>query len=255
MPKGRLSYYACGYTTHQMKQLMRSQPRERRTFPAGVFLYQHPDGRNVLFDTGYAPATWRAGVKGFLYNLLLPVRLVKKQNIAAQLSSDGISVDSITYVVLSHLHPDHIGGVRYFPQATFVLSTPMLATLSHAGLKEGFLPGLLPKWFNAAQKLLVNPELSEFDLLGDGSYRLVSLPGHAQGHMGALVAECVLLAGDASWGEDLMGEVPRMKAVPKAITHNWVEYQETIQRLQRMKDNGIQLYFSHDSQDRKELFS
>lgn len=253
MSNGRLSYYACGSTAHQLQQLMHGQPRERRTFPAGVFLYQHLDGRTVLFDTGYAPATWRAGIKGFLYNLLLPVSMRSGQSIAAQLAADGIAADTIDYVVLSHLHPDHIGGVRYFQQSTFVLSEPMLATLSAGQVKEGYLPKLMPRWFASATKLMVNPRSAEVDLLGDGSYLLLDLPGHARGHMGALVEGQALLAGDASWGTDLMEKVSRTKPLPKAITHDWAEYEQTIQRLQGMRDRGVRLYFSHDHQVHKEL--
>lgn len=253
MTSGELRYYACGYTTHQMKKLMHGRPRERRVFPAGVFLYCHPDGRKVLFDTGYGPATWRAGVAGFLYTLLLPPRIRAGQSIAAQLLADGIPVESINFVVLSHLHPDHVGGVRYFPQATFVLSEAMQETLAKAALKEGFLPRLLPRWFPAAAKLVVDPGQGQVDLLGDGSYRLVDLPGHAKGHMGALVEEAALLAGDASWGEDLMDSVQQIKSLPRTINHRWSDYEQTIGRLQQFKANGVRLYFSHDHQDLKKL--
>lgn len=255
MPKGELRYYACGYTTHQMKALMHGQSRQRRVFPAGVFLYCHPDGQKVLFDTGYGPATWRAGGAGFLYSLLLPPKIRPEQGIAAQLLADGIPAESIDFVVLSHLHPDHLGGVRYFPESTFVLSIAMLETLAKAHLKEGFLPRLLPGWFPTAKKLVVDPGQGEVDLLGDGSYRLVDLPGHAKGHMGALVEEQALLAGDASWGEDLMGEVEKIKALPRSINHLWSDYSQTITQLQQWQSQGVKLYFSHDHQDRKELLS
>lgn len=253
MPEGELRHYACGHTTHQMKHLLRGRRRERRVFPAGVFLYCSPDGRRVLFDTGYGPATWRAGLAGFLYSLLLPPRIRAGQSIAAQLTADGIAVESIEFVVLSHLHPDHVGGVRYFPQATFVLSAAMLETLARAALKEGFLPRLLPRWFPAAKKLVVDPSQGAVDLLGDGSYRLVDLPGHAKGHMGALVEDKALLAGDASWGGDLMSSVGQVRALPRAINHRWSDYEHTIGRLQQWQEGGVRLYFSHDPVDRKDL--
>lgn len=253
MPNGELRHYACGYTTHQMRQLMHGQPRERRVFPAGVFLYCHPDGRKVLFDTGYGPATWRAGVSGFLYSLLLPPRIRPPQSIGAQLRADGMNPETIDFVVLSHLHPDHVGGVRYFPRSTFVLSAAMLETLAKSKLKEGFLPRLLPRWFPAAKKLVVDPGVGEVDLLGDGSYRIIDLPGHAKGHMGALVEGQALLAGDASWGADLMDGVGRIKPLPRSINHDWNRYEHTVQALQQWQDSGVTLYFSHDQQERKDL--
>ena len=253
MAEASLRYYACGQTSHQMRALIRGAPRERRPFPAGVFLFTHADGRTVLFDTGYAPATWRTGIRGLLYHALLPVRISAEQSIAAQLISDGMDVASIDYVVLSHLHPDHIGGVRYFPTATFVLSTPMLDTLARSQLQEGFIPQLLPVWFPHAKRIIVDPGSQGFDLLGDGSYLLLDLPGHARGHMGALVLGRALLAGDASWGEDLMDAVLRMKKLPRAVIHNWDQYCASVDQLRWWQSSGVEVFFSHDRTARKEL--
>lgn len=253
MSEGSLRYYACGYTFHQMKALISGAALERRTFPAGVFLYTHADGRTVLFDTGYAPATWRSGIRGFFYNVLLPARITTEQSIAAQLWRDGVDAAGIDYVVLSHLHPDHIGGVRHFPDATFVLSTPMLHTLRQSRMREGFIPQLLPSWFPEARKLVVEPGARGFDLLGDGSYLLLDLPGHARGHMGALVEGIALLAGDAAWGKDLMDVLPQMRRLPRAVMYNWKQYQDSVVHVKRWENSGVKVFFSHDHQDRKEL--
>lgn len=257
MANGTLTYYACGFTTHKLSQLFQGAPSERRIFPAGVFLYTHQDGTRVLFDTGYGPATWRAGIKGFLYNLLLPARIKPDQSIAAQLRADGVDPDSITYVVLSHLHPDHIGGVRYFPGATFVLTQPMVGTMTRGKVKEGFLRRLLPDWFAAAKHKIISLEQDDpaYDLLGDGTYQLVPLPGHARGHFGALVEDRVLLAADASWGYDLMAQAPLAKPVPRAITADWVQYQHTINELLEWEAQGVRLCFSHDVYSDKDLLN
>ena len=254
---GRLTYYACGHTTHKMSQLIKGFPLQRRIFPAGVFLYHHPDGTKVLFDTGYGPNTARAGIKGFLYHQLLPANILPEQSIEKQLAADGIHPDDVTYVVLSHLHPDHIGGVRYFPNATFVMTAAMLETFAKARVKEGFLPKLLPAWFPAANTEIISfePDQDSFDLLGDGRYQLVSLPGHARGHVGALIEGQVLLAGDASWGHDLMGESARVKAVPRAITDDWAQYETTLHTLAHWETKGVRLCFSHDHYDHKELLN
>lgn len=261
MANGSLTYYACGHTTHKLSQLMHGQPRERRIFPAGVFLYRHRDGRTVLFDTGYGPATRKAGVKGFLYNLLLPASITPDQAINTQLIGDGIDPDSIDFVVLSHLHPDHIGGVRYFPQATFVLTAPMATALRRSQVKEGILLKLLPPWFDQARKQIVSfdqppaGEQATFDLLGDGSFQLLSLPGHARGHVGALVEDRVLLAADSSWGHDLMPLSQQVKPVPRAINSDWQQYQQTLSYLADQERKGVRLCFSHDVYTDKNLLN
>ena len=33
-----------------------------------------------------------------------------------QLKEKGISPDEIKYIIISHLHPDHIGGLKFFPK-------------------------------------------------------------------------------------------------------------------------------------------
>ena len=257
-----LTYYACGHTTHNLSQLMHGQPRERRVFPAGVFLYRHRDGRTALFDTGYGPATNKAGIKGFLYNLLLPAHITPDQAIDRQLAADGITPDRIDFVVLSHLHPDHIGGVRYFPDATFVLAAPMSEALAKNQTKEGVLPKLLPDWFGSADKQIIDFEPSadgfpfaSFDLFGDDSFRLISLPGHARGHVGALVEGRVLLAADSSWGHDLMPLAQQVKALPRAINADWPAYVETLAHLRDLEAKGVRLCFSHDVYLDKDLLA
>ncbi|WP_147916829.1 MBL fold metallo-hydrolase [Ruania zhangjianzhongii] len=245
-----LRAYTCGRTQHDVAQLIAGHPRERRTFASTVFCYTSGD-RRVLFDTGYAPQPWRTGLAGRLYQRLLPPDLPPEQEIAAQLDPA-----SITHVVLSHLHPDHIGGLRHFPHAALVLHRGLLATLANPRLREGLLPGLLPDWFADATRdpgtVIVDQftpgpfGLDTCDLFGDGSYQLVDLPGHARGHLGALIEGRVLLAGDAAWGRDLLGEVEQMRAVPRWITHDGAAHLATSGRLLEAERGGARLLFSHD---------
>ena len=247
-----LRAYTCGHTQHDLAQLVTGHPRERRTFPATVFAYTDGD-RRVLFDTGYAPQPWEAGLTGRLYQRLLPPTLPREQDIAAQLDPA-----SVTHVVLSHLHPDHIGGLNHFPHARIVLHHGLLSTLASPRLREGLLRGLLPDWFAEATR---DPDrctavddftpgpfgLGSYDLFGDGSYQLVDLPGHARGHLGALVAGRVLLAGDAAWGRDLLEQVQRMRALPRWITHDGAAHRDTARRLLEAERGGVRLIFSHDA--------
>ncbi len=243
-----LRAYACGATSHDLARLVRGAPRGRREYPAGAFLFVDGD-RRVLFDTGYAPRPWRAGAAAWLYRRLLPPRIGHDETVDARLRADGIPPESITHVVLSHLHPDHIGGIRFFSHATFVLSAAADRALRAPGLREGIFPGLVPAWFADADRLVID-DLSldgeGFDLFGDGTYRIVDLPGHARGHLGALIAHRVLLAGDAAWSRDLLGREAQIRAVPRAVAHDFAQLTATAQRLQEAEHAGIRLVFSHD---------
>ena len=263
---GRLRHYVCGSTSHDVGAMFRGASRGVREFPSGVFLYDARDGRRVLFDTGYATGEWSAGWRGAVYRRLLPPKVSDDDDVAARLESDGIEPASVTHVVLSHLHPDHIGGVRRFPDATFVLSAGHERTLAAPPLRAGVLTGLLPEWFASAEKtVLAAPEFSEVmvggtalrahDLLGDGSYLVVDLPGHADGHLGALVEHRVLLAGDAAWGSDLIDASSELRALPRAIQHDAGRYAETARMLGRLTAGGIRVVCSHDPLGAKELLS
>lgn len=246
-----LRYYRCGETSHNLAQLFKGGPKQQQVFPSGAFLFQHSSGARVLFDTGYAPNTAAAGWKAWLYSRLLPPVVAPDDLIGYQLRADKIHPASITHVVLSHLHPDHIGGVRHFPEATFYLGEGALETLRAPKLKEGFFPGLLPQWFWQAPQVGVGA--AGLDLFGDGSYRIVPLPGHARGQVGAVVGQKIVLAGDAAWGRELLGCGHKLRPVPRHINHDLGQYQATEQWLLAQEQAGLRLCFSHDTYPERDL--
>lgn len=263
---GSLRHYSCGSVSHQISSMFHGGSTETRVFPAGAFLYRGPTGRRVLFDTGYAPGRWKAGWRGTAYRFLFQPRVAKSDDLALQLYADGFDPESVTDVVLSHLHPDHIGGVRRFPNARFIFASGVLRTLAQPRLRSGFVPALLPEWFAESTRLVLDThdfsetrvggvELRGVDLFGDGSYVVVDLPGHAHGHLGALVEGRILLAGDAAWGRDLLRLATRMKTVPCAIQHDLDSYRETTRILERVIEAGIRVICSHDPLGERELLA
>lgn len=261
---GRLRHYVCGRTTHDLGAMFRGGARGVREFPSGVFLYDGPDGRRVLFDTGYATGQWRTGWRGAVYRRLLPPIVDDTDDVARRLREDGVDPASVTHVVLSHLHPDHVGGVSRFPDATFVLSAGLARTLAAPRLRTAVLPGLFPDWFpRARRRVLEDAEfrdhamggvrVSAVDLFDDGSYLVLALPGHAEGHVGALVEGRVLLAGDAAWGSDLLDAVPRLRALPRAVQFDADAYAATALALRTISDAGIRVVCSHDALGATEL--
>ena len=39
-----------------------------------------------------------------------------------QLKEKGINKEDIKYIIISHLHPDHIGGLKFFPNSNLILT-------------------------------------------------------------------------------------------------------------------------------------
>lgn len=260
----RLRHYVCGSTTHDVRAMFRRGAHEVREFPAGVFLFDGTDDRRVLFDTGYATGKWRTGWAGAAYRRLLPPKVRPADDIALQLIEDGVDPASVTHVILSHLHPDHIGGIERFPDATFVLTSGHQRALDGGRLRAGILTGLLPSWFPDARRIVLDDEafletevagvrMAAADLWGDGSYLILDLPGHADGHVGALVDGRVLLAGDAAWGSDLLDAHSDLRMLPRAVQHDYPAYRRTAALLQQLADAGIRIVCSHDRPDTKEL--
>jgi N-acyl homoserine lactone hydrolase len=158
----------------------------------------HPDAlRDLAGDYGR--------VLGFLFRATRP----SEEAFEEQLAGLGIEPEEVELVVMTHLHADHTGGMRLLPNAEFVCArrewkaahgrTPALG-----GYVPSHLPGdsrVRPIDFDREGEPY-GPFSRSVDLLGDGTIRLLSTPGHTPGHMSVLVQlphGPVLLVGDAAY--------------------------------------------------------
>lgn len=173
--------------------------------PVHAFLVEHPDCL-VLFDTGQ---TARAASPGWFprwhpFFRLSRFELGDDDEAPKLMRSLGIDPSSVRFVVLSHLHTDHVGTVSAFRGSTVVVGR--LEWERATGLR-GALRGYLPqRWPAEVTPTLVEsagepigPFPASHDLLGDGRLLLVPTPGHTPGHLALLVrgeARSWLLAGD-----------------------------------------------------------
>lgn len=266
MTDASLRVFRCGHTVHDLGMLVRGRAREVRTFPSQAFLYDAGDGRRVLFDTGYPSGGWPTGVASTVYRRLLPPSIDRGEGIADQLRAVGLGPETVTHIVLSHLHPDHIGGLVDFPDAEVIITRGHARTLGSPRVRDALLADLLPSSFPDARTRVLEdsdfvatvvvegaPLARAHDLFGDGAYLLVSLPGHADGHIGALVEGRVLLAADAAWNADLLRRVDDMRPLPRWIQHDAGEYARTARTVTAWADRGLQIVLSHDPCEETEL--
>jgi glyoxylase-like metal-dependent hydrolase (beta-lactamase superfamily II) len=185
--------------------------------PALFAIIEHPQHGLLLWDTGYAPRFF-AATRKFPWRIMryvTPAEITEDDAVVSQLRTLGYDPGEVKAVILSHFDPDHFGGLRDFPDVPIICSWRAWADVRDrhglSAVKARLLPDHLPEDIAGRLKLLPDPDgppISAFDasldLFGDGSIRLVEVPGHAPGQLGAFVrresdGEYLFLAADACW--------------------------------------------------------
>jgi glyoxylase-like metal-dependent hydrolase (beta-lactamase superfamily II) len=173
------------------------------TLPVLAFVVEHPAGLCV-FDTGQTARAARPGYHPAWHPYLRLARfeLGSGDELVPQLAADGLDPGDVRWVVLSHLHTDHVGGVAAFHSARVLVARKEWELAQGlAGRLRGYLPqrwpsGLAPELVDF-EGPAVGPFPASHDVAGDARLLLVPLPGHTPGHSGLLVDRSLLLAGDA----------------------------------------------------------
>jgi N-acyl homoserine lactone hydrolase len=201
--------------------------------PIYAFAIEHPEGV-IVVDTGEDArasqrsyfARWHPGLRAFRE------WVEPEQEIGPQLARLGIRPGDVRWVVLTHLHTDHAGGLHHFPDTeTLVTRTELEYGSGLRGRLRGYVANKhWPAWFRPTMVELEPEPLRPFPqslrLTEAGDVTLVPLPGHTPGQIGVLVDEgdhSVLLAGDSAYTQDLMlrGKVDGVGADEQAarLTH------------------------------------
>lgn len=228
-------------------------------FPALCGLLRHPTRGWILFDTGYSQhfTTATQPFPERLYRWTTPFTLPPEQTLTAQLARLGIAPDDITHVVISHLHGDHIAGLRDFPRAGFITMRGEVQAMDQrsrfGNLTHGTLPALLPDDFrqrvryaeDAARTALpreLRPFEQGFDLFGDGSLLAVHLPGHSRGQIGIVFRQesdrLTFMSADACWSMGALREDRGPLWIARRIFDHDGQYQQTFHRLRQMQAGG-----------------
>jgi glyoxylase-like metal-dependent hydrolase (beta-lactamase superfamily II) len=153
--------------------------------PIWVMVIEHPEGIFVI-DTGENADVNNPGYfksSGMFANWFdttqFKFKVRKEEEIGPQLNDLGIPIEKIKAVILTHLHLDHIDGLKYFP------STPIIVNRREWDKPYGDLPKLYPSWFK--------PDLidlsEQFDVFEQVEYLtksrdllLIETPGHTPHH-------------------------------------------------------------------------
>jgi N-acyl homoserine lactone hydrolase len=182
--------------------------------PIYAFAIEHPEGV-IIVDTGEDArasgpgyfAGWHPGMRAFRE------QVAPEQEIGPQLQRLGIQPGDVRWVVLTHLHTDHAGGLHHLRDNEILVTR---RELEYGSGLRGRLRGYVankqwPAWFKPTLLELEPEPFGPFPqslrLTEAGDVVLVPLPGHTPGHIGVLVDQgdhTIFLAGDSSYTQELM---------------------------------------------------
>ena len=182
--------------------------------PIYVWVIEHPEGL-IVIDTGIpAEANKRIWFPPFmpLVQRAAKFEMTPGEEVGPQLRGLGLSPDDVRWVVLTHLHQDHDGGLHHFPNAEFLVSREEWAVATgFKGRMNGYLNQRWPSWFQPGlvdfDQVPFGPFASHHLLTQSGDVHLIPTPGHSPGHLSLILVkgDCsIIFAGDASYTQDLL---------------------------------------------------
>ncbi|MBC2259729.1 MBL fold metallo-hydrolase [Listeria booriae] len=217
---------------------------KRVAYPATVFVLHHQIFGMILIDTGYSVGMKRESGK-FVYMMY---RQMIGSKVDTDVLLDKVRPKDIALIVLSHFHPDHIGGCSLFPKTPYI-SSRAIESLANRSTWSQLRKGYFAKLFSAVQVdsyiedkpliPLINSVVGMeygYDILGDGSLIAFATPGHAQGHYSFIIKTLdgpICYAVDASWHIESMNDARH----PSRIVSLFVDdYAAMIQSIDMLKD-------------------
>jgi glyoxylase-like metal-dependent hydrolase (beta-lactamase superfamily II) len=206
------------------------------TIPVPFYLIDHPKGL-ALFDTGMKLDNWPSHYRP-------DGDQRPDQMIDLQLANIGYKPDDIKYVIMSHLHLDHAGGMPLFPKSTFIVRK---SELRAAWWPEAFQVHYIfddykdTRGFNYMEL----DDTEAFDVFQDGSVICIDTKGHSQGHQSLVVnlpnSGKFVLTADAAAMAEILDE-----GVLPYVTWNAEEALRSLRKVQHMKREGATVLMAHD---------
>ena len=234
----RLYGCVCGHLNSAAAALGVTGPRIRAPMP--FYVIEHPEGV-ALFDCGLPAGLTQADdpYRQALQGQDMLVELDEAELTAARLQALDIDPERVRWVVLSHLHFDHAGGLHQVPNATLVVQTREWA----AGFDEQLAARyFLPKmYFDLGHKVMQVD--GEHDLFGDGSVVTIPSFGHTPGHQSLRVRSREgdhILTGDACYFCQVV-ESRQFPAFSDAAAMN-----RSLDALLALREPETVLVFGHD---------
>ncbi|MBD3769432.1 MAG: N-acyl homoserine lactonase family protein [Rhodobacterales bacterium] len=209
------------------------------------YLINHPDGR-LLWDLGLPGMLVGAGEQtvGGIFKVSMG------KTITQQLADLGLTPADIKYLSLSHDHFDHIGQIDQVQGVTWIVQEDEYNDMfpPEGAATQAADPQLAAMWaaFRPLEPLKIK---GDHDVFGDGTVKILEMPGHTPGHSVLLLdmpeSGPVLLAGDLYHRK----ESRTLRRVPR---FNWSE-PETLASMDKFEalasELGAKVILQHEPDD------
>ena len=169
----------------------------------------------------------------------LDVTFAADDTVTRHLERLDIDPGRVRYVVLSHLHFDHAGGLHQIPNATVVVQEAEWAAGFDLGMARHY--GLARRFFDLGHE--VRLVAGEHDLFGDGSVTCIPSFGHTPGHQSLRVRGARgdhILVSDACYTGEIV-ETRRFPAYSDPAAMN-----ASLDRLMDLKTPETVMIYGHD---------
>lgn len=145
---------------------------QSKTFADAFYIIEHPNGR-ILWDAGLGEGL--VGQEPFTTpNGAFTVS--RKDSVIAQLNELNLTPKEFDFIALSHTHFDHTGSASKFADATWLVQTSEYDFITSKEQKKG------DNYPAIAALTNVKKLNGDYDVFGDGTVIIKSMPGHTPGH-------------------------------------------------------------------------
>ncbi len=202
-------------------------------YPVPAYVVETATER-ILIDTGLNPHAIADPASYYERPDVFSVFSLEQEQSVAQL----VDVGTLTKVVLTHLHWDHVGGLHLIPTSIPVViqRTEWQAAHEDAAVQRNVF---LPRDYAGAGREVVLVD-GDCDLLGDGSVELLLTPGHTPGHQSVRIGDVVFGADVAHFATGL--DDHRFPI----FADDHLEQGRSADRLRAMRDAGLTIVPGHD---------
>jgi len=220
--------------------------QKRRVY---VHLIQTSEGL-LLFDSGFNPAYYYGGKLPQILNKVIKLHIDPEHALDRFIHNKGYNLQDIIYIICSHLHFDHCGGLKLFANtnARFLVQQDEFEYIDN--IKNSFeydKNDIISDFMNNFEIICGNR-----DLFGNGKILLLRTPGHTIGHQSLIINEKqtrIILAGDVAYTAEQF-----FSGNGTGFSYNRINEKESIKLLKSYINSNTKIICGHEDSYENEIY-